>query len=309
MRELDGGQAGQHGVGHELLVVEPDDRQVPRDVEALLRGDLHHGHGDLVGEAEERGGSVGRAEDLADDRDRRACGGVGSPPHQAGVGRDPGRAERLLVALPTQACRDVAVAGDGDEPDPVVPGLEHVLRGQAATHRLVGHDGVCGRAGSGPAVEDDGGHLVRVLREGHLAVVVGRHDQCLDVALEHRSCGGLVQVAVAAGVDHDEEVALLPGRVLGSGDHLPAERDGRDPVGEQAERMGLAGPQPSGQEVRHVSELLGASADLLGDLVPDAAAVAVVQHERDRGDGYAEVVGDVLHREHAVSWLGGASNV
>lgn len=93
------------------------------------------------------------------------------------------------------------------------------------------------------------------------------------------------------------------GGVLRALNHAAGKRRGGHFVAEESDGAGTAGAQPAGQTVGQVTEFGGDVADSLGDIGADAADIAVVEHQRDGGDGNAGAVGDLLHRDHGSTSL------
>ncbi len=124
--------------------------------------------------------------------------------------------------------------------------------------RLVGHDevSIAVRAAR-PAVEHDCRNAGRHQREVHEAVVGGGEDERFDVALQQRLHSLRLHGLVAARVDEQKEIALLPRELLSSRHEVAGEGDRRDLIGHHPDGVGLSGLQASRKLIRDVAQLLG----------------------------------------------------
>jgi hypothetical protein len=114
-------------------------------------------------------------------------------------------------------------------------------------------------------------------------VVHGGQQDPVDLALLQRrdGLGGLARLA--HGVDHEEQVAGLAGRVVRAADHLARKGSRGDVVADEPEHLGLPRPQAPRHRVRPVAELGGGGADPLAGLRADAPPAGVVERHRSRG--------------------------
>src|SRR5215208_5890364 len=231
MRERHGGEGRPQVGGNELLVVEADDRDIFGDADAPLLECLVGSHGHRVVATEDGPRGV---------RDPHQLCGATAPAvrctvtvtEQGTVECQTMRIERLFVPLQTTDCGRDAGA-EVYEAHPPVPLTQEDLCGSAAARHLV-------KDHRGPgavlriAIEQNSRHLAGVGGRLHGPVVHGGMDNALHPALKHHLDGGFLDLPVLAGVDYQQDLTGLPGRILRALDDVPGERRRGDLVGYDA---------------------------------------------------------------------------
>ena len=253
VRQRHRGQAREQPVGHAVLVVEPDHRQVVGDGQPTLGRGVINPHRGPVLEGEDRGRPIRQVEQSSG-CDQPAAR-VGRRLHQElRSPRQPGLGQRgPETGQPSGGRRDVV--GAVDERDAGVAPLDQGPRCGEAAEVFVRcdrrHVGV--RAG---AVDQHRGGVPKVGREVDPVVVEHPHvDESVDPATAERGDLGRFPAAVDTGVDEDHQPAQVRGRLLGPTDHVERERRGQHLVADHGEGLRALHPQAAGHVVGDIPEL------------------------------------------------------
>ena len=150
------------------------------------------------------------------------------------------------------------------------------------TLQLVGqHGGDVARVGG---VEHHDGRASGDLGDEELARAHGGEDDAVDLAVEHGGDGLGLARRVAAGLEHEHDVARCLGGLERALDQAARETGGGDDVGDESDGQRLVGAQAARRDVGSVAERLGGGVDaVVGVLRQPRVGPAVEDHRGRRG--------------------------
>ena len=281
MRQRDGREPRFEGVGHDLEVVDADDRAVGRHREPEGGCRLVDAHGHLVVEAEHRGRAIARRCLEEPAPGVATAAGVGAPAlHGRPRGIEPGVGERRPEARLPPAGRRRVIRRRSHRDAPVARGDEVADRRRGDAVLVGRHRRNPPAIGRHPVDEHD--RCARqCLRPGHLLVGHARDQDPVDAMVEERANLLRLEAGVALGVDDHQHHAALPRRVLRALHDAPGERGRGDAIAHESDHARALQPEPARDAVRGVAEDLGRTDDAVPRLGSHRPAAA--QRVRDRG--------------------------